>query len=322
MDSPHSCELDPNDIRSFLCFAGLAPSSHNTQPWRFRIDGRKVLLFADRSRALPANDPDERELTISCGCALMNLRVAAAHAGMQVEVEAVSDPDHREWLATIGVVPGEPDTGTAALFPAIVCRRTYRKPFAPRAVPEETQRQLRNAAAAEGAWLEYLNDDARRKAVASLVSEGDSMQWADPRWRRELARWMRPRHRGDGLVVPRLAAPFVRMVVRKADMGRGVGARDRALALGSPVLALLGTGEDSSRDWLNAGQALERVLLQASLGGLQASYLNQPIQVAPLRPKLQRLAGRPGFPQLLLRLGYAEEELPPAPRRRAEDLVD
>ncbi|WP_229440580.1 hypothetical protein [Massilia sp. BSC265] len=76
----------------------LAPSSHNTQPWLFRMAESSIDLFADRTRALPVNDPDDRELTISCGCALMHLRIAAA---MVSEGDAVqwANPSWRRELA-------------------------------------------------------------------------------------------------------------------------------------------------------------------------------------------------------------------------------
>ena len=62
-----------------------------------------------------------------------------------------------------------------------------------------------------------------------------------------------------------------------------------------------------------AGQALQRLLLTARLHGLQASYLNHPIEIVPLRSKLPRAIGRLGVAQILLRLGYPESDVPAAP---------
>jgi hypothetical protein len=147
------------------------------------------------------------------------------------------------------------------------------------------------------------------------------MQWADSHWRRELAAWMHPRRKGDGLSVPALAIPVAQLVVRTFDMGHGVGAKDRQLADESPLLAVLCTEADGPLDWLSAGQALQRLLLVAVRLGLQASYLNQPVQVARLRPKLQQLTGRPGYAQLLLRIGTPTRDLPAAARRPLDDVL-
>ena len=102
-------------VRTLLKYAVLAPSSHNTQPWRFKVADNTVSLYADRARALPANDPDDRELTISCGCALMNLRVAAAHEGLGVTYEITPDPDDEDLLAVISFSKAD----TSTLIPMV-----------------------------------------------------------------------------------------------------------------------------------------------------------------------------------------------------------
>lgn len=298
-----------------------APSSHNTQPWLFHLSRSVIDLFADRARVLPVNDPDDRELLISCGCALMNLRIAAAAQGFEMRVEPLPDGQNPEWLARAEI---SRESGTPApegvLAEFIDRRRTYRRHFAARDVDAATVGRLVDAASVEGAWLRPLVSDETRQQVADLVAEGDAAQWADPAWRRELAAWVRPRRRGDGLTVPALVAPMARFVVRGLDMGSRVGAKDRALAEQSPLLAVLGTDRDDPHARLVAGQALQHVLLVACQHGLQASHLNQPIQVATLRPKVQGLVGG-GFPQILLRFGYPAEDIPSAPRREIEAVI-
>lgn len=307
--------------KSMIALATLAPSSHNTQPWFFRVSGSAIDLYADRMRALPVNDPDDRELTISCGCALMNLRIATADEGFGVNVALLPDPAEPDLLARVSF-SGQSDAlpEESALMECVGRRRTYRKRFASREVSSPVVDQLVAAARREGARLVPLVADHDRQQAADLAAAGDAMQWADPKWRRELAAWMHPRRKGDGLAVPALAAPVAQLVVRTFDMGGGVGAKDRELAEASPLLAVMNTDGDSPRDWLLAGQALQRTLLVACRNGLQASYLNQPIQVATLRPKLQNLVGA-GFPQVFLRAGYPVEEIQSAPRRPLEELI-
>lgn len=301
--------------------ATLAPSSHNTQPWLFKLKGPVIELLADRTRALPVNDPDDRELTISCGCALFNLRVAAAVAGLQAEVEPWPDVADTDLLARVHLSPTGAPPADAALQAAMSERRTYRERFAPTAIDPMALRSLVDAVHLEAASLAVLDTDEQRLGAAALVAEGDAMLWANPSWRRELAAWMHPRRRGDGLTLPALAIPVAQMVVRTFDMGHGVAAKDRQLADESPVLAVLTTEGDRPRDWLAAGQALQRLLLQGMQLGLQASYLNQPVQVAALRPKLQQLTGRPGYAQLLLRMGTPAQGKPAAPRRPLADVL-
>jgi hypothetical protein len=317
-----------DQIRSLLRYAIFAPSSHNTQPWRFEITEGAVSLFADRTRALPANDPDDRELTISCGCALMNLRVAAVREGFEVSVDLSPAQDGGDRLAVVSfqqgeasVPGGEESLSKMGLFLSMETRMTYRKRFEPREVSKVTLDALVAAASESGCELQLLEPETQRHQAAELVAEGDAIQWADPAWRRELANWMHPRSQGDGLTVPGVVAPVARAVVRMFNMGKSVGAKDHQLADESPVLAVLGTEGDSGADWLTAGQGLQKVLLVAHTHGLQASYLNQPIQVASLRPKLQKLLKQDAFPQILLRLGFPEQDTNAAPRRPLDDVI-
>jgi nitroreductase len=308
-------------MHSIVHRATLAPSSHNTQPWRFRLTTSAIDLLADRTRALPVNAPFDRELAISCGAALMALRVAAAGAGLGIRVQLLPDGSGADLLARVHLSADAADPDLAALAPFIEQRRTYRKAFDGREVGSAVIESVSAAAACEGAHLLSLDAEQRRSA-GELVAEGDRAQWDDPRWRRELAMWMHSRREGDGLSVPALAAPIAQAVVRTFDMGKGVAAKDQQLLTASPWLTVLTTAEDDVRAWLLAGQALQRALLVACSHGLQASYLNQPIEVPALRPRLQSMLATAGWPQVLMRWGYPTDVLPPAPRRPLDAVLD
>lgn len=312
-----------SEVPELVAHAAKAPSSHNTQPWRFRVEGDALALRADRRRALPVNDPRDRELTISCGAALFNLRVAAAHLGYGCEIELLPERSDPDLLARARFVEAGPhDSAAGALFRALGERRTHRKAFDDWGIPPETAEAIAKAATVEGVWVAIARGSDAREQLAALVAQGDRAQFADSRWRRELASWMRPRRQGDGLATARLAAPVTGLVVRVLDVGRGQAKRDAELARRAPLVAVLGTDGDAPADWLSAGQALERLLLTAATAGVQAGFLNQPCQVEGLRPRLADLVGRPGFPQLCLRLGFPGKATVPASRRPVEDILD
>lgn len=311
---------DPTKIDRILAHATRAPSSHNTQPWLFRVGPDRIDLLADRTRALPVNDPEDRELTISCACALMSLRVAAAAEGLGSGVTLLPDSDDHDLLARVDL-RGAPDAELAALASVIDLRQTHRVRFEDRPVDSDHIATLSRVAQAENARFAPLHSAEKRHAAADLVATGDAALWDDARWRRELAQWMHPRRKGDGLTLPWLAIPLAQAVVRSFDMGGGVAAHDAELAEASPLLAVLATDGDSTRDWLQAGQALQRVLLTGVRAGLQASYLNQLVQVSHLRPRLNALIGDAGLPQVLLRMGYTQDRLTPSPRRPVSDCV-
>jgi hypothetical protein len=194
-------------------------------------------------------------------------------------------------------------------------------PFKDREVPSALLVALQMEAKKEGAWLNIIRGEEIRNTVADLIAAGDRIQGADQRFRRELAAWLHPnRSRSrDGLPgyafgYGELMSYLGPLVIRTFDFGKGQAARNRKLAQGSPVLAVMGTETDSPSAWLAAGRALARVLLRARAEDVWASFLNQPIEVAELRPRLADSLDRRGFPQLLLRMGYGPE-VRPTPRR-------
>lgn len=308
--------------------ATLAPSSHNSQPWRFVIHGDRLDLVADRSRALPVVDPDGRELVISCGAALFHLRLALRHAGYAASVELAPSCVGNDVLATVRL--GEPRAETAdeeRLFAAIGRRHTNRAPFDAREVPEAVRFALVELARHEGAWL-YAASGMAKEGLAALISEGDRLQMDDPRFRRELADWIHPSRsgRGDGMPgsaqgLPDMASWLAPLIVRTFDRGGSRAAKDHELAVGSPLLAVVGTPGDEERDWIRAGEALARVLLHVTALGMAASFLNQPVEVPALRVRLRELLGMAGHPQLVLRIGYPLAEVEATPRRPLPEVV-
>jgi len=315
-------------LRFLLNYAVLAPSSHNSQPWLFRIVGDGVELYADRTRALPVVDSEDRELIMSCGASLFNLRIALRHFGYEAPVRTFPDATKHDLLARIsfgGEKAASPEEH--ALFQAITKRRTNRMPFEKRSVPEPLLFELQEAATKETAWLYLIIGEENRSMIAGLVAQGDRIQMSDGHFRRELAAWIHPNRSvshdgipGYSFGISSLGSYVGPVVVRTFDIGKGQAARDRQLATGSPVLAVLGTDGDTPADWLSAGQGLSRVLLRARVDDLWASFLNQPIEVAESRSRFKESLGRKGFPQLLLRMGYGQD-VKPTPRRTPGEVL-
>jgi hypothetical protein len=182
--------------------ATRAPSVHNTQPWRWRIDsaGCAVELFADLNRHLSATDPERRDLLISCGAALHHLVVALAHAGLRATVLRLPDPENRAHLATVMVsgpevsAAGAPARDAVAdLFPAIGRRHTDRRRFSHRPVPIGLIGGLVDAAAHSDVLLVPV-DRPHERFTAVLADAADRQRWA-PGYPAELQIWTR-RHGG------------------------------------------------------------------------------------------------------------------------------
>lgn len=301
-------------LRFLAGFAILAPSGHNTQPWLFRLRDNCLDLLADRTRALPVVDPCDRELVISCGAALETLVVAARRFGYDLAVSEFPGPD-ADCLATVSLDHRqEPSDSEVALFRAISSRQSARRKYDNRVLPTELRQRCRDIAAAHAIELVLVEERSHRSELAELVAEGDRIQFADPAFRRELASWVHSRRAvtldgmsGASFGMPDVLSSVGALVIRTFDLGNGVAAGDRdKIVDGSPLLGVFSSAGDEPGDWLATGRALARVLLTVSAADATAAFLNQPVEVPELRPRLKSVAAVTGCPQLLLRFGYAD----------------
>jgi nitroreductase len=312
-----------------LRYAILAPSSHNSQPWLFHVEGDTIELYADRSRALPVVDPDHRELTISCGAALHHLRTAFAAVGQAIEVTRTCCDDR---LARVRLVGDriEPNARARRRLEATLDRRTVRAALVDPPRHDAVVKELEAAAREEGASLVFA-DRSLRDRIADLVAAADVEQASSRDFRHELSRWLHSNHstRDDGmpaatLGMGTLGSLLAPLAVRAYDWGKQRARKDHDLVEHSPLVAVLGTPGDVPNDWLTAGEALSAMLLDAAAHGIAASFLNQPVEIESLRATLASIVWEAEVPQLVLRLGIPFEEpreIERSARRALEEVV-
>ncbi|MFD5515442.1 Acg family FMN-binding oxidoreductase [Streptomyces sp. NPDC127066] len=322
--------FDTNTIRALVADAVAAPSLHNAQPWIFRYtrDTAVIGLYADPERALPRTDPENRGLLMGCGAALFNLRVAAAAAGLTPRVLLLPDPASAELLAEVRLSgTGPPGDTLARLAPWIRHRHSSRFPFRDEEIPVATRDRLSEAARLEGAEL-FFPDPWHVRSVLDLIRDAEDSEALDPGVRAETVQWTRtepsdvtaaadgipgeafgPRRRGTSTPV------------RDFAVGRPMPGRDRAAFEKNPNIALLGTARDEPMDWVCAGQALERVLLQATADGLSASMTSQPLEWQDIRWAVRDPISTMANVQMVIRLGHGPAG-EPSPRRPVADVLE
>lgn len=309
--------LDGTTLERLLSAAVAAPSIHNTQPWRFRLDPETltVEIRAAEYRGLHHIDPTGRVLHLSAGCAVLNLRVAVEHFGWEPVPRLLPRPDEPDLLATVRLEDTARMSSRASLYDAVWRRHSSRFPFSERPLPAALLTELAEAAHAEGARLLHL-PSGQTDRVLRLTGEAEHRDADDPH------RVTESRHRvvktddsGLGMPPSVLGPQDFRDRVPTRDFGahhvETLAARPFEQR---PAIAVLSTAHDSRTDWLRAGQALERVLLIATAHSVKASLLHQALEWPDLREQLMTPADpRPSHTQMVIRLGYGHEG-PDSPR--------
>lgn len=310
-------------LRRCLLAAIAAPSVHNTQPWLFRPRGTTIDVFVDRQRQLATLDPTGREMLVSVGAALFNLRIAVLARGREPRVDLFPDPAEPDLVARLSITRAIAVPGWArTLAEAIPRRHTNRRPFADKPVPYGVVEELAAAAASEAASL-LIADPALRDGLLSLTRTAENRMLVNPGYRAELAAWTTPPGIGRRDGVPRQAfgPNATDRSIPLRDFALGHGAPTATVAFEpEPTLALLFTAADTPAGWLRAGAALQRVLLTATLRGLAATPLTQSLEVPALRALLTE-APNGHVAQSVLRLGYPQTPALPTPRRPLEEVV-
>lgn len=332
----HVSSIPRVTLLSLIRSAILAPSGHNTQPWRFRIAEDAIHVFADLTRRLPVVDPDDHALFISLGCAIENLTIAAVEAGLRCVVEwddrSVTAGDTLVRIARIRLHPTPRIDTDPQLQAAIAERQSTRRPFSAAPIPQEHLNVL-SAMCDESrppVAVRLLTAARDRTLIEEFLAEGNRHQFGDMAFRRELASWVRftkreVEARRDGLSAESLGLPWMPASLGRLAFHRLVSAESQArsavrAARTASALALFIATDHHPVPWLTLGRAFERFALRTTALGLRHAHLNMPCEVPGVRAQLKTALGLDGHaePLLLVRVGYAE----PMPRSYRRSIAD
>lgn len=290
-------------LKYALQYAVLAPSTHNSQPWLFRVTDESVFLFADRSRGLPAMDPEDRCMLMSCGAALQNLTLALDALGFGYRVSRFPDLSDPDLLARVDVkARSRRDIDTPALE-NIIARRSVAHQHAVLPPPVEAIENVRHAMEKGGASMIFIRPDEMDIVVQIVEEHADDA----PVLAKEEAVWRHPNRARSRDGIPGAAQQHASSIFNEPE---------------GAVFALLATHGDRMSSWMRGGAALERGLLAATRERLAVSLSSTPLHLSHVRKKLGAALTLTGTPQLFLRLaGSSGPAVPPTPRRPLVDVM-
>ncbi len=316
-------------MMELLRLAGLAPSGHNTQPWKFSVNKNVIRIFPDFTRKLPVVDQDNHALYISLGCALENLVIAARHMGLEAEVEYFPPHEPEECLV-ICLAPGEED-GDPNLFMAIPLRQTTRSCYSEHNIPLSHLHLMESASRREGIGFQLFTEPRDILKIMEFVKDGIRRQFNNPAFLEELSAWIRfnpkeAENRGDGLSAPAMGLSAVprwlgKLILRNIHTPQHEAKRAEQLIRSSSELMLFTAEKNEKKHWVDLGRSFERVALTATSLNIKHDHLNSPCEVVEVRRELQKHLGLgDAQPLLLIRIGYGKA-MPRSPRRPVQSLL-
>ena len=316
----------PEQMLELARYATLAPSSHNTQCWKFRIGEGLVAILPDLQRRCPVVDPDDHHLFVSLGCAAENLIQAAAANGFRGVATFNVGGDES---VNITLDPATPIV--SPLFEAIPFRQSTRGEFDGKPISSEDLKLLEEAGAGNGVRVHLLTERKAMEQVLEFVIQGNTAQMRDRAFVQELKDWVRfngahAARTGDGLFSGSSGNPSVPVWLGKRmfDLFFAEDAENDKYARhvrSSAGVAVFVSERDDKSSWIEIGRAFERFALQATVLGIRHAHLNQPVEVLSLRPEFAKYIGiKSGRPDLVIRFGRGSE-MPRSLRRPIETVV-
>jgi len=319
------------NIEQLIYNATLAPSGHNTQPWKFSVNNNVVQIFPDFNRTLPVVDPDNHALYISLGCALENLVISAKKEGLASKVDYYPDDETKECLRV--TLADENTRKEVDLFEAIQDRQSNRSMYDQKSIPTAGIQQLLQAIDSETVTVQTFDTKQKEvEPIIKLVKEACEIQFNNRKFVEELISWIRftkkeVRNQKDGLTAEVMGFPYIprwlgRIILKTFVKPESEAEKAEKQIRSSSHLFLFICEKNDKRNWIDIGRTFQRIALKATSIGISHAHINMPCEVESVRKKLSshlQLSAE-NEPLLLIRLGYADE-VPRAPRRPVDEVL-
>lgn len=317
-----------NDLEHFVYYATLAPSGHNTQPWKFKIDDDSISIYPDYSRRLPVVDSDNHALFISLGCALENVIIAADHKGYNasIEFQPTESKEHiKVRFTTHHHIPHD-----SRLYHSIEKRQVTRNKYTERQIPESDIQRLIDTSKQEGVQVKVFHKNGF-KEIIPLIEEANLLQFNNKQFKNELMKWIRysdkqAKKTNDGLKGTSMGYPSApawlgKLFFNLFDTPKKEAKNAIDLVRSSSLLLMFVALNNDKENWINIGRSYQRMALEATELGIKHAHVNMPCEELSVRKKLKEKFGLINEePMLLIRLGYSGS-LPKSLRRPVGEVM-
>ncbi len=321
---------EKDKLKFLINFAVLAPSSHNSQPWKFSIDNSIINVYLEQKRLLPVGDPNSRQAIISIGCAVENIIISADYYGYSASVQVFEKLNEKNLIVSIKLASkNDACVGDESHLIHQIVRRTVNRNKYTREIDQNTINDIEKLSTAS-TNIKLISDKKKISELADIALSATADSMANSKFRSELSRYVISNTSSKKFGMPGFtigfpttisyAAPFV---LKMFNLSKMSNKQDEPLLKHyTPHIGIITTNNDTHLDWINTGILFEHISLMLSQKGASAAVWAAPIQIGEHFKKVAMFSGKEGRPQMFFRIGYAEKKVAHSPRMPSNELFD
>lgn len=321
----HKQSTDFEKLKFLLNFAVLAPSSHNSQPWRFEVHKNLIRVFLERSRCLFSGDENNRQSYISLGCSITNIMIAADYYGFDCNLVYYPDINNEKELLVSDIKIINKSNPTSLLENHLIFsiprritnRNQYEKKF-----PLDTFLDNIKKYSNDDLEIHIIKDKEKKDKLADIAVAASVAAMENKDFRRELSQYVKPNITSSpigmpcfGMGIPTPVSFIVPIMIKYLNMNKLSYKKDRILLKShTPIFVIIATRNDDKLNWLKTGELYERIALIATREGLSTAMWAAPIQIGEYYRDFKEILETNFRPQAFFRLGYAVKTPSHSPR--------
>lgn len=321
---PDTLQSDADKLAYIAQYAILAPSGHNSQPWKLTLVKDALIVDIHPSHHLSGDGSGllSVEPYISIGTFLETFELAAAGLGHEISIELFPGNKHVARITLIGTL-----TPRHPLLSAIKTRVSNRHDFKTTPVTSTALETLVGSKLSGVATTQVTNREdidflagQTEVAIAAIMS--------NPRYRYELSEWVRTNHtrKYDGM--PGFTHGFgtVKSLLSKVAVRHAKGqgpqvAKSGRLIRSSGALVIVRCTDDSKESFINAGRLYARICIHAAETGLATSALGASVIDPNTREGVKDHFDLHDRPIYILRIGHPTVRARHSPRWPIEKIL-
>jgi hypothetical protein len=323
-------KTDYEKLLFFLNFGILAPSSHNSQPWEFKLDEKKlsIYVFKSKIRSLPTGDPNNDLGYISIGCTIENIITAADYFGYSTHITYEESTD-TDLCATLQFTQDhEQILDNKHLVHQISKRVVNRGKYESKNPNDDFLKKIKQLST-ENYKIILIQDPKDISPVAEIVNDASIKLMDSPLFRKELSNHVKNNFTKSfvgipafGMQIPNILSFFAPTLVRLLNMDKLNKKQNMSLFTKyTPLVVVLISKKDSKKDKLTIGRLYQLISLYAISENIKTSPWGAVSVHEESKQKLQKILQTEFYPEFLFRMGYNNKDPHHSPRLLVDSVL-